>query len=211
MSYNPEWIPSFSGKEAERLLIGVQSKDRVENEECHENYLSFKASAIIVRRLQDHFKQPYDPAQPTKNYFLAYWLHRCVSEALAVRGGVVKFYTAVNSLLDLRHKADGFIDYQTPEGLLITVPFDLTLNPAKFEGNTHGILIVPATEQMKEDEEEAHKQAELSSQDFLRSLTRKEKELIEIINKSKPIETYHSPRRFLRRRRVVSEATPKAA
>ncbi len=44
MSYNREWIPSFSGKEAERILIGVQSKDRIEKEEGHEKYLSFNRS-----------------------------------------------------------------------------------------------------------------------------------------------------------------------
>ncbi|MCX6784457.1 MAG: hypothetical protein NTV81_00785 [Candidatus Komeilibacteria bacterium] len=197
MSFKPEWTLYRQGKDAERILIGEQSPERVKNQEGHVDYLPFRSVMEIVRRIQENFKQPYDPAQPSLRYPLAYWLHRYLSEALAARGGAVKFFTAVNSILDLRHGVDGFIDYQTPEGLLVTVPLDLTLNESKFAGGTHGHFIVPATEAMMESSEVVREQSKAISKDLLMKLADQEKELTA---RMRPSYQPYQPTRHLRRR-----------
>lgn len=198
MSFNPEWTLYRTGKDAERVLTGEQAKDRIERFEQHAEHLPFRAAMEIVRNVQEHFKQPYDPAAPSRRYPLAYWLHYYLKEALLVRGGTVKFFTAVNSLLDLHHGVDGFVDYQTPDGLVVTAPFDLTLNEAKFAGGTHGHFIVPVTEEMIESPEVVKEQSRFISEDLLMRLAYQEKCLRVRL---KPAPEFKIPV-FRRRRRV---------
>jgi hypothetical protein len=91
----------------------------------HRDYLPFRQAADLVRQNQPPVKAP-----------VAVRLERQVSEML---GSTVKFYTAVRSTLDERHKVDAFFELS---GVMVTI--DLTMNPHKDSGKAD--LIVTAEE-----------------------------------------------------------------
>ena len=88
--------------------------------ECH-GYMSWREAVELVRKSQPRHKTP-----------VATRLEVEVGRQL---GGVVKFFTAVHSAMDVFHGTDGFFEYC---GVVVTI--DVTTNPHKDCGKADMIV-----------------------------------------------------------------------
>ncbi len=92
-------------------------------------HLSFSQSMELVRN-----NQPSDPSDPEPRTINDLHAHIAVSLGLD-DWSALKFYTAVGSLLDVKHGVDGFFEFA---GRVVTL--DLTINPHKDEWKADMII-----------------------------------------------------------------------
>ncbi|PIT90825.1 MAG: hypothetical protein COU22_00040 [Candidatus Komeilibacteria bacterium CG10_big_fil_rev_8_21_14_0_10_41_13] len=137
-----------SGHIVEEELIGSQSVlSEIEKRHAIE-YEKYDICLERVERVQDIKKLPFDPENPdAQRYPFAAGLHKSVVEELALqiedfKASQLRLYTAVGSILDVKHGVDGFLKLNHA-GKQITVTFDVTMNTAKRDYKSDVIIEIP--------------------------------------------------------------------
>lgn len=122
----------YNGKKVEAELFG-QVKSNSDNQ-----YQTYERALADVKQA----KINNDPLNPVKDF--AKLLRLKVANRLSPEDpSRVKFYTAINTPLDLKHGVDAVIEFTPVSSRAIRVTIDITMNPDKIDGHADIVFSVP--------------------------------------------------------------------
>ncbi|HVY36017.1 MAG TPA: hypothetical protein VG982_01955 [Candidatus Paceibacterota bacterium] len=132
------------GKLVEQELLGKVKKEIMEFNGLHEikTYQPYKTALQYVKN-----HQYGDPEKPHR--FFPKSLIGKIKENKELFSGngeeKIAFYTAIDSILDLKHGVDAFFEYRkNAKEPVVRVTFDVTTNPSKDQYKAEVILLIPS-------------------------------------------------------------------
>lgn len=155
----------YTGKIIESESVG-KNWALIEHEKDIE-YLSYEEAMDNVRRFQSETNHPYRPEKPSaKRFPLVRGWHDKVGTELGLseddmENGKLKFFTAIDSILDKKHGIDGFMELELTDGQTIQVTLDITTNPQKVSYKAEVMIEIPEDGYDYDDSEDQKKMREL--------------------------------------------------
>jgi len=172
-----EYGPRFgiTGKIVEKEVFGKSPETSTETREAsgHEEYLSFRVAMLEIKKDQDSPESKIDPSDPDKEF--ANDLHASIAEEMTPEDYErLRFYTAIDTVLDRFHGVDGFMEFDLDGGETIVITLDVTTNPNKLDYKADVIILIPSEGvDRKVDPEEYEEALQKAIQDVLGMLKSK--------------------------------------
>ena len=136
----------ITGKIVEQEVFGNPAefmKKKRKIDMGHDQYLPFREAMHDVKTIQDNPENGIDPTDPEKEF--ANDLHASIAQELTPDDyTMLRFYTAVETVLDHFHGVDGFFEFDLEDDRTAIVTMDVTTNPNKLVYKADVILHIPS-------------------------------------------------------------------